>query len=79
MLGANADVRLLASKPSRIGGPAFALVARFKYMMQFGSYYEYVNASQNYNKERGWVDEPLEIEAGFVNFQFGVSLGLYLW
>ena len=79
LLGANADVRLLASKPSRIGGTSFALVARFKYMMQFGSYYEYVNASQNYNKERGWVDEPLEIEAGFVNFQFGLSLGLYLW
>jgi hypothetical protein len=79
LLGANADVRLLASKPNRIGGMSFALVARFKYMMQFGSFYEYLSPSVNYNKEKGWVDESLEIESGFANFQFALSLGLYLW
>ena len=80
LLGANADVRLLASKPNRIGGISFALVARFKYMMQIGSFYEYLGTSENYNEAKGgWVDESLEIDAGFVNHQFALSLGLYLW
>ena len=75
MLGVNADVRLFATKPKRLGGISFALIARFKYMMQFGyftnetSYYDY--------KREEHVD--LDIDESFMSHQFSLSLGLYLW
>ena len=75
MLGVNADVRLFATKPKRLGGISFALIARFKYMMQFGyftnetSYYDY--------KTEEHVD--LDIDESFMSHQFSLSLGLYLW
>ena len=75
MLGVNADVRLFATKPKRLGGISFAIIARFKYMMQFGyftnetSYYDY--------KREEHVD--LDIDESFMSHQFSLSLGLYLW
>lgn len=78
LLGLNADVRLLAAKPQRMGNLSFALIARFKYMMQFGTY---ASGSEwrSCDSYSGECTEEHRNEAGFVNHQFSLSLGVYLW
>lgn len=79
MLGVNADVRLFATKPKRLGGISFAIIARFKYMMQFG-YYTESSSSGYYDYDLGeYVDTSIDIDASFMSHQFSLSLGLYLW
>lgn len=75
LLGVNADVRLFATKPKRLGGISFALIARFKYMMQFGYFTDEMIL---YDRE---LDEYVDtdIDASFMSHQFSLSLGLYLW
>ncbi len=78
LLGLNADVRLLATKPQHIGGLSFALIARFKYMMQFGTY----SSGDEWRSCSLYSDECTEghhVEAGFMSHLFSLSLGVYLW
>ena len=79
MLGANADVRLFATKPKQLGGFSFAIVARFKYMMQIGTFVEESSSSYyDYDLEE-YVEDNRNIDAGFIAHQFSLSLGLFLW
>ena len=79
LLGCNADVRIFATRPRTIGGISFAMIARFKYMMQFGTYEDYMSNSYYDYEEDEYVYNENEIEASFVNFQFAFTLGFYIW
>lgn len=64
-LGTNVDFRFFATEPSSVMGFSVALIARFKYMAQFGTFKdEYKGKS---------YDE------GFIVQTFGLSMGLYFW
>jgi len=69
-LGSNIDLRLYATKPKTINGASFALLLRFKYMVQFASIddAEYkIN-----NVETG-------LETGYINHYLSLGIGVGIW
>lgn len=66
-LGANADFRFFMTRPTEILGASFAFTLRFKYMAQFGNFYDDCSSSKKTYDE------------GFIVNTFGLTLGVYLW
>ncbi len=65
ILGLDGDIRLLASKPRRIGGLSVAMLIRAKYMAQIG----------HFSDDK--VDKP--VEGTLVNHTFALGIGIDLW
>lgn len=74
LLGANIDLRLFATKPSRIGGMSVAFIVRLKYMAGFGTF----SYSYSMYDDDGYAGD-FEYEDGLIAQTFGVSLGISLW
>lgn len=65
-LGANVDLRFAMTKPSEGLGLSAAFILRFKYMAQFGSFYDDCSSSKVHDE-------------GFIVNTFGLSFGVFLW
>lgn len=65
ILGLDGDIRLLASKPRKIGGLSVAVLIRAKYMAQIGHFSD------------DEVDKP--VNGTLVNHTFALGIGVNLW
>lgn len=70
VLGSNIDIRVYASKPSRIGSVSYAIDLRLKYMLQLGEF------DGSYDTERGMATANA-VSAN--RHTFAVGLGVELW
>ena len=80
-LGANVDIPLFATRPSRIGGLSAGVHIRLKYMAQFGSMDERSIVFEG--KEDSYYGD-FDIEDGHkignsLNHFFSIGIGFYLW
>ena len=80
-LGANVDIPLFATRPSRIGGLSAGVHIRLKYMAQFGSMDERSIVFEG--KDDSYYGD-FDIEDGHkignsLNHFFSIGIGFYLW